>query len=382
MKILKIILIVIFSLLLAVSGGLLAYGIINPASTQDGDETGIGEPPDMALFEGEKHSDVSLIFGDKSATPEHKATDLMIQVAYNLINIKQFYFSARVDVKAGTQTAFSDYNYTRKGLNTFKRVHAYTGKLNTFVLRCYYIDQRLETTGLAEYDSDTGAWSYPTDPSKKQSATLSKSNESPYYYYGTLDFPLDFGGKDAAIADESKRSDAIDYTLIDPDSVVLTENTKGGYYSLEFKVLASKLDASEEIRYRFADTTSGKNLDGSLRMKLDHFVDDFTVKAEIWKESGVFRTISYETKVNATTGGENGDSTITKTLNFSYDDENCSVARKIMSVKGSKNAPVYYNALNAANKAICDAEIKALDEAAAKKAAESADSEEKDSDKD
>ena len=377
MRILKIILIVILSLLLVVSGGLLAYGILNPSSAQEGGSTGAGDPPDMALFEGETHLDVSETFGDKKASEEKKATDLMVQAAYNLINIKQFYFSARVDVKSGSKFAFSDYNYTRKGLDTFKRAQAYTGSINTFVLRCYYIDQKLENSGLSEYDFNTESWSYSVTSPDVTDKSNSKDAESPYFFYSVLDFPLDFGGKRAKVDDESKRTDDIDYTLIDPDSVELTENKKGGFYTLEFKVLASKLNSSEEMKYRLADTTSGKKLDGTLMMQNIRF-DDFVVKAEIWKESGVFRTLYYKTNVNATLNGESGNSTIEKTINFSFDDENCSVARKIMSVKGKKDAPIYYNALKEANKAKCDAEIKALDEAAAKKAAEEADKKESD----
>ena len=372
MKVLKTILIVILSLLLVVSGGLLAYGILNPSSAQEGGSTGAGDPPDMALFEGETHLDVSETFGDKKASEEKKATDLMIQAAYNLINIKQFYFSARVDVKAGSQIAFSDYNYTRKGLDTFKRAQAYTGSLNTFVLRCYYIDQKLENSGLSEYDFNTESWSYLVTSPDVTDKSNSKDAESPYFFYSVLDFPLDFGGKKAKVDDESKRTDEIDYSLIDADSVKLEENKKGGYYTLEFKVLASKLNSSEEMKFRLSDTTTSK------RMK-DITFKDFTVKAEIWKESGVFRTLYYETNVNATLGSDSGDSTIKKTMNFSYDDENCSVARKIMSVKGKKDAPVFYDALKDANKAKCDAEIKALDEAAAEKAAkEEADKKESD----
>ena len=59
-------------------------------------------------------------------------------------------------------------------------------------------------------------------------------------------------------------------------------------------------------------------------------------------------------------------------MKFNYEDDACSVAKKIMTVKDSKGNPTFYNYLSDKNKAACDAEIKALADAAAAKQAENA----------
>ena len=139
MKILKTILIVIFALVFAVSGGLLVYSVIHPAVQQDKEEFDVGGAPALALYEGGAATyDIKALVDDETIDPEKKATDIMVKAAYNLINIKQFFFNARVDVesKAG-DWAFSDYHYTKNDLDTFKKAQAYTGGIaNSFVLRC------------------------------------------------------------------------------------------------------------------------------------------------------------------------------------------------------------------------------------------------------
>jgi len=335
---------------------------------QGRDEAGIGASPSLDLFEsGTPTYDVSAIVKDGATSEDRKATDLLIQTAYNQINIERYYYSARVDVYAGKNTAFSDYNYTRNGLNTFKRAQAYTGTFNTYVLRSYYIDQRIEETGLSDYDDETNVWSYTsTLKHKKEDRTLKKDNESPYLLYSVLDLPLDFGGeKRANEEDATPRSSAIDYTLIDPDSVTLTEaknDERESYYVLTFKMRTDKMNDSEEMKYRLSDTTAGG------RMKNIRF-DAFTVTAEIWKDSGVFRTLSYQANVYAKISGKSGDAEIVKSMKFSYDEENCSVAKKIKSVTNGKGDATFYNDLKPENQAKCDAEIAAL---AIKKAADKA----------
>ena len=365
MRVLKTVLIVIFALLFAVSGGLLCFGIINPASEAGDDYAGIGPEPSKTFFDGEgaTYVDVSSVLAAPTTISSTTATtisaeeavDLMIKTAYNLINIQQFYFSARVDVNSGSTHAFSDYNYTRDGLKTFKKAFAYTGSAGTYILRCYYIDQKLESSGTSSYNEKSGKWKYTLDPGlflKKTKKTRGKDRETPYYYYGTLDFPLDFGGADSADDDSTEvRTEAINYSLIDPASATLQD--KGSYYALTFKALPDKLNASEETKYRLSKSTA----DGKMT---DIQFADFTVTAEIWKETGVFRMLYYKTNVHASLNVESGDCVIEKSMKFSYDDDNCSVAKKIKSIEGTKGL-VFYNALSSANKATCDAEIAALE---------------------
>ncbi len=367
MKILKIILIVIFALVFAVSGGLLVYSVINPPVKQDKETVTIGDAPALSLYEGGVATyDIKALAEDESLSPEKQATDMMLNAAYNLINIKQFFFNARVDVVSDASFAFSDYHYTKNELDTFKRAQSFTGALNGYVLRCYYQDQKFEESGTSSYDDETETWAYTgvLKHNETSSTDRTKDAESPYYYYGTLDFPLDFGGLKAKFVKEG-RSDAVDYTVVDPTSVKIEEKEGEGYYTLTFSCSVASLNASEETKERLSGTTA----DGKMS---DITFTDFTVKAEIWKDSGVFRTLEYVTNVHASLNGASGDIEISKTMKFSYDDDNCSVAKKIMTVKDSKGDPTFYNYLSDKNKAACDAEIKALADAAAAKAAEAA----------
>ena len=356
MKILKTILIVIFALLFALSGGLLVYSAINPPTELEKEKIVIGGAPALSLYEGGKATyDVKAIREDEDLAPEKKATDIMVQAAYNLINIKQFFFNARVDVEAASSWAFSDYHYTKNGLDNFKRAQAYTGSLNTFVLRSYYGDQRFEKSGMSDYDFDKESWSYTATLKSgvEETKNRSKDEETPYFYYGTLDFPLDFGGVKAKWIKEG-RSEAIDYTMIDAASVKI-EDSEEGYFTLSFNCNVAALNASEETKLRLSGTTT----DG--RMENIVFTD-FTVTAEVWKDSGVFRTLHYVTNVHASLSGKSGNSLIEKTMKFSYDDENCSIAKKITTEQ------YFYDNLNAANKKACDDEVAALAAAAAEKA--------------
>ena len=378
MKILKIILIVIFALVFAVSGGLLVYSVINPPVKQDKETVIIGDAPALSLYEGGVAKyDVKTIREDEALSREKKATDLMVSAAYNLINIKQFFYNARVDVVSVGSNAFSDYHYTQShyaenSLNTFKRAQAFTGgDANTYVLRCYYLGQKIEELGACTYDDETETWTYtgawPTYP-KTTDNTQSRQAEEPYFYYSALDFPLDFGGLDAKWVKEG-RSEAIDYTVVDPETVEITDNEEEGYYTLKFNARVATLNASEETKKRLSGTTSDNKM-------TDITFKDFTVTAEIWKDAGVFRTLHYVTHVHASLGSDSGDIEIEKMMKFSYDDDNCSVAKKIMTVKDSKGNATFYGYLKDESKAACDAEVKALADAAAARQAEAAKQEE------
>ena len=206
-------------------------------------------------------------------------------------------------------------------------------------------------------------WSYtahiPGYP-KTENKSHGKDDETPYYYYGTLDFPLDFGGEESADDDSTlPRSAAIDYSLIDGATVEITEDEEGGYYTLTFDCVIASINDSYETKYRLSKTTADGKMENITFTK-------FTVTAEIWKDAGVFRKLTYTTNVHATIYGKTGDSDIEKSMIFSYDDENCSVAKKIMTVKDDKGNATFYDMLNSANKTTCDAEIKALEDAGKK----------------
>ena len=93
MKALKIILIVLFSLLLAVSGGLLVYAAMNPVKPQP-PEVVTYEAPAPGLFVGEyadKQINMSAIKSDNTIlSAAERAAKMVVSASYNNIYIDQF----------------------------------------------------------------------------------------------------------------------------------------------------------------------------------------------------------------------------------------------------------------------------------------------------
>jgi len=361
MKILKIVLIVIFALALTVSGGLLCYSAIKgPLASQGGGNKNAGDAPDATLFETTKEhqKDLSVIEGSSTMDPAEKVATMLVNATFNHIWIDQYYFFSRVDVEGENgDYSFSEYDQSFYQMNTFRRVQAYTGKINTFKIQADFVNQRLTSMGTCDYDFDEKTWLYTIGNPSSSPKTISRSEvdrevkETYYRIYSLFDFPIDLGGWDSLNDKNEGRVEELDYSLIDSSSVSITE--KDGYYILKFNADIDGINRSGESMDRFSDSTSGGRM-SNMTFKT------FSVTAEIWKDAGVFRSLNYEVTVNAKINGKRGDAVIEKTMNFSYDDETCCVA------KGIKSVPSFYNKLSTENQAECDKMIAEMEEKTAK----------------
>ena len=320
-------LIILFAFIFVVSAGLLAYGAIQgPKKNVTIDELALDAPADD-LFLGEyadQKIDMSALAKATDVEDNQKVANMIINASYNNIMINQFYFKAHVDVKStkSTDEAFSDYFRAKNGVNMYYLTLAYTGLVNPVKVKLDYVDQRIESSSTADYEDESG-WSYTLKAGRAQdkgAMTLPELN--PYNIYSWYDFPLDLGGvKRMSKKSTDGRTEDISGALIDADSVEIEEmGTEHPYYSLKFDVLVSATNASEESIDRFADSC-GKISDVTLK-KLSFTVD-------IWKDAGVFRRMYFEALADASLNGQSGEVKIEKVLEFSYDDNDASVAAHI-----------------------------------------------------
>ena len=337
MKILKIILIVIFSFILAVSGGLLVFGAMQPRKKVVVDESAAYSAPADNLYIGEFASskiDISAIKEDNSlSSMSERAAKMIVNASYNNIYINKFFYRAFAEVeptKSASDYACSEYYRAKTGANMYYLALAYTGSINPVTVRIDYVDQRVHTptgisTPMAEYDRKTKEWSYNPQPDKDAvDKEVSLPTATPYNVYSWYDFPLDLGGKDTADDDNKEvRSSEIDYSLIDEKSVKIEEKVDDAgneFYTISFKADIEKMQKSRESLYRFSDSF------GSLE-KIDF--SEFRFEVDIWKNEGVFRRIYFYTRTTASIGSSRGEVIIYKNIAFSYEDHDASVAWQI-----------------------------------------------------
>ena len=356
-------LIIILSILLVISTGLLTYGIIQgPKKVVEEEKTAMFSAPAPDLFYGDANAErinmADLYTSNKMANKSEKVANMIINASYNNILINQFYYKAHVDVNPTSNKdkyACSDYYRAKNGVNMFYQTLAYTGTINLVQARIDYVNQRLEKNGEAEYDKDAKVWSYSlTNPSVK-GTTLSLPALTPYNIYSWYDFPLDLGGvKAAGSGSTSGRTEEIDYSLIDEKSVKIEEKTDGtnAYYKITFTAIIEKAQASSETITRFSESFSS--------LKKVEF-SELSFDIEIWKDAGVFRQIAYQARVTASIGSDRGEVKINKALTFSYDDKDCSVAAHIKKLADDFDQK-WITKLNADNQEKLKAEVAALTE--------------------
>ena len=320
----KKVLIVIFAFLFAISGGLLTYGIIQGPKKEFKEKPLVMTAPSVDLFLGEyadQRIDMAAV-KDQSIAKNQKAAEMIVKASYNNILINQFYYKAHVDFKStkSSDKAFSDYYRAKNGVNMFYMTLAYTGTLNLSTVRIDYVDQRVKQEN-EPADYIDGAWSLNLKSPKASKTSLSLPDLTPYNIYSWYDFPLDLGGERNNTTSEG-RTEAIDGKLIDPNSVEIEEVYDGEhpFYRLTFKAIIADTQASKESMYRFADSCGGiKNVD----------LSELSFTVEIWKEAGVFRSIGFNARAEASLNGKRGEVVINKLLQFSYNDVDCSVAAHI-----------------------------------------------------
>jgi len=323
----KKVFVVLFALIFVISAGLLAYGALQGPKKNVGiDEISLNAPAD-GLFLGEyadQKIDMAALKNATGVAANQKVAEMIINASYNNILINQFYCKAHVDVES-TQTsdvAFSDYFRAKTGANMFYLTLAYTGLYNPVNARVDYVDQRIESSGTADYEEDTG-WSYTLKAGKAQDkGAMTLPDLTPYNIYSWYDFPLDLGGvKRMSNKSTAGRTEAISGVLIDADSVEIEEiGTEHPYYDLKFDVIIADTNASEESIDRFGDSC-GKISKVTLY--------ELSFNVQIWKEAGVFRYIGFEALADASVSGKFGEVKIKKSLEFSYDDRDASVAAHI-----------------------------------------------------
>ena len=365
MKALKIIFIVLFSLLLAVSGGLLVYAAMNPVKPQP-PEVVTYEAPAPGLFVGEyadKQINMSAIKSDNAIlSAAERAAKMVVSASYNNIYIDQFYYKANVEVtptKNSNKYACSEYYRAKNGENKmFYETLAYTGSINPGQVKVDYVDQRLTSTCLVNYDRSAEVWSYNfsnvSRPSKNDGNPVTLPEATPYNIYSWYDFPLDLGGLKAHDGvPTANRTEGIDASLIDEKSVKIEEKTDENgnvYYNIRFKVVIERAQESKETLARFAESfDSLKNVEFS----------ELSFEVDVWKDAGVFRKIAFDARVNASISNDRGEVKINKLLGFSYDDEHCSVAGHIEKLR-STFSDDWKNKLSAENKAELEADLAAL----------------------
>ena len=369
MKALKIILIVLFAFLLAVGGGLLVYGALQaPPKPIPADPITYAAPA-AGLYLGEyadKQVSITAIKNDNTLSgANERVAKMLINASYNNIFINQFYYNAHVDVNPtgnSDKYACSDYYRAKTGANMFYMTLAYTGTFNPLQVKIDYVDQRIKTSKLAvaEYDVDTKQWSYNPQPSEVSASDVSLPEPTPYNLYSWYDFPLDLGGvKVCGNGSTAGRTEDIDFSLIDEKSVKIVdmEDADGNaFYRVSFKAIISKVQSSSETKARFSESyDSLKNVEFS----------ELSFEVDIWKDAGVFRKIEYNARVTASIGNDRGEVKINKTLAFSYDDEDSSVAAHIKKLADTFTKK-WITKLSASNQAKIQEELDALE---AKKAA-------------
>ena len=373
MKALKIILIVLFALLFAASGGLLVYAAMQGPTKTFEDDSAEYSAPAAGLYLGDyadQQIDISAIKNDTSLSGSaERVAKMIISASYNNIFINQFYFKASVDIKpvqSSNKYVKSEYFRAKNGANMFYHYHTYTGDINVAEARIDYVDERVQakTMSNVNYNRTTGEWNYGLNNVKESTydKPVALPDPTPYNIYSWYDFPIDLGGIKSCNGNSGRTAD-IDYSLIDEKSVVIEEKVdenNNAYYRINFKAIIAKAMASAETKDRFSDSfNSLSNVDFS----------ELAFEVDIWKDAGVFRKIGFNARVTASMGNDRGEVKIDKVLAFSYTDADCSVAAHIKKFSDTFTSK-WIDYLSSENQAKLQEELTAL---AAKTASMTAD---------
>ncbi len=337
----KKVLVIILAVLIALTGGVMIYGVTRGTPEVFHEvKKGLLAPPADSIQDGAAHwYSVDTMLSSASSSKQ-KAANLLVYTTYNHINCKQFYFAAHVDATSGNKYTCSDYYRTQERMNSFYETFAYTGgSLNTAKRRVYYNDQKLEdVTGNVSYDRKTKEYRVTWNDPDVTANEPDLSNETPYMFYSWFDLPIDMGSRQSAYNE-------IDASLIESASITAPSDS-APYYVVSFTTDIEKMNASEETLRRLKEGT------GDVMKDIE--ILDMTLEYEIWP-SGLFRSITVKSRVVAKVSGKKGEGRIDRTYQFSYDDVDCSIAKKFETRELTKF-------LNDDNKAACQSELAALPE--------------------
>ena len=376
----KTFLIVILSIILALSGGLLVYGItlgdpINfgsmdlgellPPENPDAFAHGIAEQivtrvafdpnveyaktftdnpgKDPARFAAEVDGWFD-IFGKNdpstSILTRYKndgaglVANLIVPMTYNENRCTQFCMTSHFEIRAGRSVTYSDNRRVHKQVEPFAADCVYLSRVwpgysegSSASFRVYYNTQQLEFASIGvidDYHEDTGAYEVKIGaPTTRTTRDRDLVREQPYKTYDLLTFPIWLGDKD------------VDPSVIDGNSVVLTTPTETvPYYTLTFSEDLSKAQTKENKNDRLNEALGGQ-MSGITIKKADFVV-------EFW-DSGVFRRLTANFVVDATINNKKGEAEIAMDYKFYYDNKSCDIYSLIESVGWQKK---YFNKKN------------------------------------
>jgi len=372
--------VIILSIILAFSGGLLIYGSTLGASTTTGSEN-LGDllPPDApdvyahgiaeylvshadqlkstsygqtfyvetnpskdpAIFASEVDgwydvfgkSDPSIAIPARYSGAD-LVGNLIVPITYNHNRAKQFCMNSKTVISASGNTVYADNLRVRQQIapfqvDTFYRARSWAGSStkSSAPIHVRYADQKLDVQGGAalflveDYDEDTDEYTYkiPT-PEKGDRGDRDLDRETPYKTQDMLCFPIDFGDKSG--------QNPVNSSVVDGSTVVLTEPTsEKPYYTLTFSENPNTAQTEENLYGRLNEVLGKQMAEITIKQA------DFTF--EIW-ECGLFRQMTAHFVVNAKIGGKKGDAEIDMNYKFYYDDYACDVVRLIGSIGWEK----------------------------------------------
>ena len=247
---------------------------------------------------------------------------LMVPVTYNNNRSKHFRMASHFEIHAGGDVFYSDNFRVREQPEPFAVDAFYVSRFwggsptrSSASIRAYYNDQKLEFVGFGvvkDYDEITGEYDLSYGKPTLGSCGRGMKSEFPRETYNLLTLPIYLGETE------------LDCSVVDGATVRLTEPTdEKPYYTLTF---------SENL----ATAQTEENLNARLNAALGSRMSEITLKkadfvVEIW-ESGVFRQVTADLSVSAKIGGKKGDGAIKMTYKFYYDDASTDVIALIDSV--------------------------------------------------
>ena len=373
----KKVVIILLSIVLAFSGGLLVYGSTLGNSVKTGSENlgdllppvapdvyahGIAEylvshtdqlkstsygqtfyvetnpSKDPAIFAAEVDGWYD-VFGksdpSKSILTRYSGADLVgnliVPITYNHNRAKQFCMVSKTVISAnGNNMVYSDNLRVRQQIapfqvDTFYRARSWAGSStkSSAPIHVRYADQKLDVQGgaalflIEDYDEDTDEYTYRIPvPAKSDRGDRDLDRETPYKTQDMLCFPIDFGDKSG--------QNPVNSSVVDGSTVVLIEpTTEKPYYTLTFSEDPNTAQTKENLYDRLNEVLGNQMSEITIKQA------DFTF--EIW-DCGLFRQMTTHIVVNAKIGGKKGDAEIDMSYKFYYDDYACDVVRLIGSI--------------------------------------------------
>jgi len=358
---LKKIIIIILSILIALDAGLLVYGSIgssdalvsdlkdaNVAPTAIQRDYGtISWQPATALFRPLQSSvedprpawnDIDAIYASDLSKAD-KAAAMFVNASYNHLYCKQFAYIGKTNVSARGAEVYFETLWVENGVNRFYQSQSHTDPLNSNYSHriIYYYDQRIEaTTTNGNYNAEGKTFDmkwvgYKAKETAPKHALVTPAITRKYFKY-----PIDFTYNED---DDDLRIDA---SRLDESTVVISSSK--AYYTITFQANITAVNKSKLTKDNFIDATGDA-------VSSPEF-SSLSTTITIWKDIGLIRSIQTDIEFSATISGKKRSGTAQSELIFSYSDRDTCVAYSI------KNTGAY-DELSDENKARIEQEIAA-----------------------